>query len=153
MLEHILQFYEDSLRPYLNQIISEQMQVQHDEHSTVLFQALGMFVNVLGKKGCVKAAFEYNKFLFKLNVDEDPAGALLSLDYAAVSSHDYQFVQRLIFYSPEQLHFPENTALLFFPNCLYSLALSCQMRKPSNSQEIKLPVGPFEFYSKKNTYE
>jgi len=48
-----------------------------------------MFINVLGKKGCFKSAFEYNKFLFKLNMHEDPAGALLSLDYSAISCHDY----------------------------------------------------------------
>ena len=54
-----------------------------------------MFVNVLGKKGCVKAAFEYNKLLFSINI-EDPMGALLCLDYTAISSNDFNFVPNFI---------------------------------------------------------
>ena len=51
-----------------------------------------MFINVLNKKGCVKAAFEFNKFLFKINIYDDPVGSLLSLDYSAISAHNYNFI-------------------------------------------------------------
>lgn len=44
------------------------------------------FVDILGKKGCFRAALEYNKFLLKLNPYEDPVGSLLCLDYFALSS-------------------------------------------------------------------
>lgn len=51
-----------------------------------LFNALLKFIDLLGKKGCYRSALEYNKFLLKLNVEEDPSGALLCLDYNALSS-------------------------------------------------------------------
>jgi hypothetical protein len=48
--------------------------------------ALLKFTDILGKKGCFRAAFEYNKFLIKLNPTNDPVGALLCFDYNALSS-------------------------------------------------------------------
>lgn len=48
--------------------------------------AILKFTDILGKKGCFRAALEYNKFLVKLNPYEDPVGGLLCLDYFALSS-------------------------------------------------------------------
>jgi len=48
--------------------------------------ALLKFTDILGKKGCYRAALEFNKFLVKLNPSEDPVGGLLSLDYNSLSS-------------------------------------------------------------------
>ena len=52
---------------------------------------LKKFIDILGKKGCFKAALEYNKFLLKLNPIEDPVGALLTLDYYALSAKQYEY--------------------------------------------------------------
>ena len=48
--------------------------------------ALLKFTDILGKKGCYRAALEFNKFLVKLNPSEDPVGGLLSLDYNSIPS-------------------------------------------------------------------
>ena len=56
----------------------------HD--SKTFFLALLKFTDILGKKGCYRAALEFNKFLVKLNPSEDPVGGLLSLDYNSLSS-------------------------------------------------------------------
>lgn len=49
------------------------------------------FSDILGKKGCFRAALEYNKFLLKLDPFNDPLGALLCLDYFALSSKQYSY--------------------------------------------------------------
>lgn len=41
---------------------------------------------ILNKKACYKAAFEFNKLLLKLNPFDDPVGALLMIDYTALSA-------------------------------------------------------------------
>jgi hypothetical protein len=52
-------------------------------------------MDILGKKGCFKAALEYNKFLLKINLD-DPTACLLSIDFNAISSKSYVFLLEFI---------------------------------------------------------
>ncbi len=64
------------------------------------------FINVLGKKGCYKAAFEFSKVLYRLNVVDDPVGALMCLDYSALSARDFNFLPNFIKFSNKELSFP-----------------------------------------------
>jgi len=50
--------------------------------------SLFKMMDILGKKGCFKAALEFNKLLLKLNLD-DPTACLLCLDYNSISSKEY----------------------------------------------------------------
>jgi hypothetical protein len=91
MLEQILFLYEDSFSYEFAQIFSDYenkfcLAYQDNPYGRTFFNTLLKFVDMLGKKGCYKAALEYNKFLIKLNPLEDPIGGLLFLDYNCLSS-------------------------------------------------------------------
>jgi hypothetical protein len=64
----------------------------HNEYSKEFFKALLRFIDILGKKGCYKASLEYNKVLLKLNPTLDPVGAILCLDFSAISARNYDFL-------------------------------------------------------------
>lgn len=65
--------------------------VVYDQYSTSLFMSIFKFIDILGKKGCFRTALEYNKFLLKINVN-DPTACLLSIDFNAISSRQYQYL-------------------------------------------------------------
>lgn len=52
-------------------------------------------IQFLTRRGCWKTAFEFNKLLFSLDPVTDPLGALLSLDYHALSSKDFEYVIKM----------------------------------------------------------
>lgn len=52
-------------------------------------------MDILGKKGCFKAALEYNKFLLKINI-EDPTACLLSIDFNSISAKNYEYLINFI---------------------------------------------------------
>ncbi|KAI8642380.1 transcriptional repressor TCF25-domain-containing protein [Parasitella parasitica] len=59
------------------------------------FLAVFRHIQFLTRRGCWKTAFEFNKLLFSLDPTSDPLGALLSLDYHALSSKDYDYVIKM----------------------------------------------------------
>ena len=66
VLENILQFYEDSIGPILMTLLEEDQiscALVFNQWSKVFFDTLLLFINILNKKGCYKAAYEYNKVL------------------------------------------------------------------------------------------
>lgn len=90
-MERILFLYEDCFSNEFKGIfddVSNKYSLSYDytPYNKTLFLALLKFTDILGKKGCFKAAFEYNKFLLKLNPYEDPVGSLLCIDYFCISS-------------------------------------------------------------------
>lgn len=52
-------------------------------------------IQFLTRRGCWKTAFEFNKLLFSLDPTSDPLGALLSLDFHALSSKDFDYVVKM----------------------------------------------------------
>lgn len=52
-------------------------------------------IQFLTRRGCWKTASEFNKLLFSLDPINDPLGALLSLDYHALSAKDYEYVIKM----------------------------------------------------------
>lgn len=42
--------------------------IVYETYSISLFMSLFKFMDILGKKGCYRAALEYNKFLLKINI-------------------------------------------------------------------------------------
>ncbi|KAL9544445.1 hypothetical protein MBANPS3_007623 [Mucor bainieri] len=59
------------------------------------FLAVFRQIQFLIRRGCWKTAFEFNKLLFSLDPVSDPLGALLSLDYHALSAKDYEYVLKM----------------------------------------------------------
>ncbi|ORX88464.1 DUF654-domain-containing protein [Basidiobolus meristosporus CBS 931.73] len=80
------------------------------------FLAICRHLQFLARRGCWRTAFEFNKLLLSLSPDEDPLGALLSLDFYALKSQDYEYL--LKFYSEW------DSDLSRYPSFLYSCALA-----------------------------
>lgn len=59
------------------------------------FLAIFRQIQFLTRRGCWKTASEFNKLLFSLDPVSDPLGALLSLDYHALSAKDYEYVIKM----------------------------------------------------------
>lgn len=126
LLEDILFLYEDSFSYEFNIFNEDDVMLSFDEnqYSRIFFVALNRFMDVLGKKGCYRSAFEYNKFLVKLNPYHDPVGGLLSLDYNAISSQNYDFLISFPHKFGKQYYKSDKFSLIYLPNYLYSCALA-----------------------------
>lgn len=96
--------------------------IVYETYSISLFMSLFKFMDILGKKGCYRAALEYNKFLLKINL-EDPTACILCIDFNSISakSNDYllKFVKGFGRYMGT-----ENTSLYLLPNFTFSCALA-----------------------------
>ena len=125
-LENIIFMYEDSFGYEFNIFEEDDVMLSFDEneYSRTLFVALNRFMDVLGKKGCYRSAFEYNKVLVKLNPYQDPVGGLLSLDYNAISSQNYDFLLDFPHKYGKQYYKSPEYSLIYLPNYLYSCALA-----------------------------
>ncbi|KAG4302497.1 hypothetical protein PCANB_001176 [Pneumocystis canis] len=62
-----------------------------------MYLALHKHIYNLEKKGCWKAAFEFNKLLLGLNTieDNDSYGALLTIDFFALKAKEYDYIIKL----------------------------------------------------------
>lgn len=84
--------------------------------------SLFKFMDILGKKGCFRAALEYNKLLLKINMN-DPTACMLCLDYNAISSKSNDFL--LNFVKNYSCYMGDKTTNLYLmPNFTYSTALA-----------------------------
>jgi hypothetical protein len=85
------------------------------------FLAIFRHVQFLTRRGCWKTAFEFNKLLFSLDPNGDPLGALLSLDYHALSAKDYEYAIKMYneWKTDGQLY---PVSLTNMPNFAYSAA-------------------------------
>jgi len=84
------------------------------------------FIDILGKKGCYRAALEYNKLLLKLN-KQDPTAALLCLDYNACSAKQYDYILQFIQHYGDEFYgkdLKQRTSIYWMPNMMYSAALA-----------------------------
>lgn len=82
------------------------------------FLALHRHIQFLGRRGCWRTAFEFNKLLLSLDPHNDPLGALLSIDFYALKAQEYDYLKRLY----ERLK--QDHGLDRMPNFLYSIALA-----------------------------
>ncbi|KAI8336741.1 transcriptional repressor TCF25-domain-containing protein [Chlamydoabsidia padenii] len=85
------------------------------------FIAVVRHIQFLTRRGCWRTAFEFNKLLLSLSPFSDPTGALLSLDYYALSARDYRYV--LNFgkdWKPDGETYPKD--MLILPNFAFSTA-------------------------------
>lgn len=95
-MELILYLYEESFG-YEFKILERNdvcLDPTYNQYSQVLFTTLIQFIDMLIRKGCYRAALEYNKFLVKLNPLLDPSGGLLILDSQAILSGESEFLQK-----------------------------------------------------------
>ncbi|CEP12095.1 hypothetical protein [Parasitella parasitica] len=102
-----------------------------------LFLTVFRHIQFLTRRGCWKTAFEFNKLLFSLDPVSDPLGALLSLDYHALSSKDYDYVVKMQSQWKTDGHlYPSDLSNM--PNFAYSSAYAKfkMSEKSKNSQDV-----------------
>ncbi|KAK9760014.1 hypothetical protein K7432_016391 [Basidiobolus ranarum] len=80
------------------------------------FLAICRHLQFLARRGCWRTAFEFDKLLLSLSPDDDPLGALLSLDFYALKSQEYEYL--LQFYNEW------DSDLSKYPSFLYSCAMA-----------------------------
>ncbi|KAJ2858357.1 hypothetical protein J3B02_000329 [Coemansia erecta] len=61
-----------------------------------LFLALFRHMQFMARRGCWRTAFEVNKVLLSLDPVQDPYGALLTLDFHALKSRQYDYVCQFV---------------------------------------------------------
>ncbi|GMF44686.1 unnamed protein product [Phytophthora fragariaefolia] len=66
------------------------------EHNAGLFKALFLLMKQVGRRGCMRSAFETAKLLLSLDPQGDPMNVLLAIDYYALTSRQCQFLIDLI---------------------------------------------------------
>lgn len=129
MLEQILYIYEDSLGFEFVKIFDDTnnrlaLAVEDNKYASTFFAAMLKFIDLLGKKGCYRAALEYNKVLLKLNPESDPAGALLCIDYNALSCKAYDYLIYFIKHFAVELYQNPKYSLQYMPNLIFSASLA-----------------------------
>ncbi len=97
-------------------------EIVYDTYSKSLFMSIFKFMDILGKKGCFRTALEYNKLLFKINLN-DPSACLLCLDYNALSAGQPEFLIDFVTYFSYYMG-KKDTSLYLLPNFIFSFALA-----------------------------
>ncbi|ETN18403.1 hypothetical protein PPTG_04025 [Phytophthora nicotianae INRA-310] len=62
------------------------------EHNSGFFRALFLLMKQVGRRGCMRSAFETAKLLLSLDPQGDPMNVLLAIDYYALTSRQCQFL-------------------------------------------------------------
>lgn len=66
------------------------------EHNAGFFRALFLLMKQVGRRGCMRSAFETAKLLLSLDPQGDPMNVLLAIDYYALTSRQCQFLIDLV---------------------------------------------------------
>lgn len=86
------------------------------ETNRPMFSALFTHMQNMDRRGCHRSALEVCKLLLSLDSD-DPVGAMFCIDYYALRSEEYAWLER---FSEE---YRSDSSLWLFPNFSYSLAI------------------------------
>ncbi|KAF6156771.1 hypothetical protein GIB67_033240 [Kingdonia uniflora] len=106
-----------------------QLKYKHDTNK-LLFTVLFSYMQNMERRGCHRSALEVCKLLLSLDSD-DPVGAMFCIDYFAIRSQEYLWLER---FSEE---YQNDNSLWLFPNLSYSLAI-CRFyleHEPGSSSE------------------
>ncbi|KAF9086095.1 Transcription factor 25 [Mortierella sp. AD031] len=117
-IEQALFAFEKSFHSLFN-IASGSVRLSFQEvENRSFFLALHRHIQFLGRRGCWRTAFEFNKLLLSLDPKHDELGSLLSIDFFALKAQEYIYLQKLY----ERLQ--EEHGLGQLPNFAYSMALA-----------------------------
>lgn len=95
---------------------NSQLKYNHDTNKP-FFSALFSHMKNMDRRGCHRSALEVCKFLLLLDSD-DPKGALFCIDYFALRSQEYDWLER---FAEE---YRTDSSLWLYPNFSYSLAIA-----------------------------
>jgi hypothetical protein len=94
--------------------------VAYNETNEALFIGLFRYMQTMGRRGLHRTALEVCKLLLQLD-ESDPTGALQTIDYFAVRSGQYDYLEKLL---EGQGVDGDSGAVALLPNMVFSLALS-----------------------------
>jgi hypothetical protein len=94
--------------------------VAYNEANEPLFIALFRYIQTMGRRGLHRTALEVCKLVLQLD-ESDPMGVLQTIDYFAVRSGQYEYLQQLL---EGQGTDGDSGSVALFPNMVFSLALS-----------------------------
>lgn len=116
MLERCVYAIEMSWQHVFNSLIQPGLlYLEYNIMSAPIFIGLFKWVQSLTRRGLHKTGLEVGKLLLGLN-DEDPMGVLFCIDYLAVRSRQYGFLDQFV------NSYDSSTALM--PNMMFSVALA-----------------------------
>lgn len=105
--------------------------VVFEERNEALFVGLFRYVQALGRRGLHRTALEVCKLLLQLDSD-DPMGVLQTIDYFAVRSGQYDFLQRFV----EGQGAGVDSASVLLPNMVFSLALAKWYQEQHDAEKL-----------------
>ncbi|KAG0050167.1 Transcription factor 25 [Gryganskiella cystojenkinii] len=117
-IEQALYAFEKSFHSLFN-ITSGSVRLSFMEvENRSFFLAIHRHIQFLGRRGCWRTAFEFNKLLLSLDPTHDELGSLLSIDFYALKAEEYTYLLKLY----DRLK--EEHQLQKLPNFAYSIALA-----------------------------
>eukprot|EP00899_Mesostigma_viride_P019316 jgi/Mesvir1/27386/Mv07190-RA.1 len=117
LLERCLYALECGWHPWFNPALGTCRLDFRIEENRSFFYCLSRHIQQLGRRGCHTTAFECCKLLLSLD-PEDPMGALQSIDFFAIRSHHYAYLEAMA------TEFDAKSSLSLLPNFAFSLALA-----------------------------
>ncbi|KAG7666551.1 hypothetical protein KSW81_005203 [Nannochloris sp. 'desiccata'] len=94
--------------------------VAYNETNAPLFLALFRYMQTMGRRGLHRTALEVCKLVLQLD-ESDPMGVYQTIDYFAVRSGQYEYLQKLLEGRGAD---GDSGAVALLPNMVFSLALS-----------------------------
>ncbi|KAF9188886.1 Transcription factor 25 [Haplosporangium sp. Z 767] len=117
-IEQALYAFEKSFHSLFN-IASGSVRLSFMEvENRSFFLAIHRHIQFLGRRGCWRTAFEFNKLLLSLDPKHDELGALLSIDFYALKAQEYAYLLKL----HERLQ--QDHGLDRMPNFAFSVAMA-----------------------------
>ncbi|CAG9327341.1 unnamed protein product [Blepharisma stoltei] len=127
LLERILYSFQLSFHHQFSPIGNGlELDIAANTYNRIFYKSLYMYAECLGRKGCVKAALEFVKFILSLNPHDDPLGCLLLIDYYSIKAKRLDYFLRFADSFMQEFYGTGN--LLMMPNILYSFALCKALR-------------------------
>lgn len=134
-------FEVESTHSELNAYLRHYLDWNVNKWTDLFFKLIFKFVIILIKKSCFKSALGFSKLLLKLNPVQDPMGALIMMDHAAIGAGKHAFLEEFVLTFGHRYFLENNCSILLYPNYLFSLALSrfkMTQDKKSKSKKIIL---------------
>ena len=139
MIERALFAFQSSFHPSFNFTLKSAQNNLKLDYNRVenrsFFIALFKHILYIGGKACYRTSLDLCKLLLSLNIESDPLGAVLLLDFYAVRSSQYEYL--IEFYDT----YNSIKHLNLMPNMLMSVALAhfyLHKQKPSEQQHLKM---------------
>ena len=116
---------------FMSAAASGNARVVFEEKNESLFVALFRYIQSLGRRGLHRTALEVCKLLLQLDSD-DPMGVLQTIDYFAVRSGQYEWLQKFV----EGQGDGGDSAAALLPNMVFSLALARWYQEQHEAEKL-----------------